>query len=301
MIPQFPKFKKLELSDSRAVDAHTRNSPYCSDFNFTSLWCWDIDRRREISLLNDNLVVKFTDYESGDPFLSYIGMRDNHATINALLDYSQSIGLPEELRLVPEIGIHDLGTDDFIVVADRANFDYVYLTSRLAQLRGRSYKYKRQDAEIFLKSHPNLGFEILDLSEMKTQQAIRSVLAAWRHRRPSQDDQSITHEAEAIENVFRLAQERDIFVGIVTTNGEATAFSIEEIENRIFSMGHFWKVADDIKGEYEYMARCMAQYLESREVTYWNWEQDLGIEALRSSKLSYRPSDFVKKFIITRA
>jgi hypothetical protein len=44
----------------------------------------------------------------------------------------------------------------------------------------------------------------------------------------------------------------------------------------------------------------MAAYLETREVTYWNWEQDLGIDSLRNSKSSYRPSDFLKKFTVTR-
>ncbi len=300
MIPEFPEFKRIEIEDSEAVDSFTKHFPYYSDFNFTSLWCWDISNKREVSVLNNNLVVRFTDYETDAPFLSFIGMHDNHRTVTKLLSYAESVGLPVELKLVPEVGIHDISDTKIGVSLDRDNYDYIYLTSRLSELAGNQYKYKRQDANRFIKSFQDHSFDIYNLNEPGTQDAIRKISSAWRARHNTPDDQSILHEADAIERIFRLASVRDIFVGIVKVDGEPSAFSIEEIENRIFSMGHFWKVAEQTQGEYEFMAQSMARHLQSREVIYWNWEQDLGIQTLRDSKLSYRPSDFLKKFIVTR-
>ncbi len=73
MIPQFPDFKHVEVDDREAVEAHThRYEPY-SDFNFTSLWAWDTSGERMISELNGNLVVRFTDYSTHEPFLSFLG------------------------------------------------------------------------------------------------------------------------------------------------------------------------------------------------------------------------------------
>ena len=55
MIPQFPKFKHVEVTDREAVETHThRFDPY-SDFNFTSLWAWDTSNERMISELSDSL------------------------------------------------------------------------------------------------------------------------------------------------------------------------------------------------------------------------------------------------------
>ncbi|MEY4580839.1 MAG: hypothetical protein RL701_5542 [Pseudomonadota bacterium] len=96
MIPQFPQFKKLVVEDHEAVDAHTRGLQSYSDYNFTSMWAWNIEERRELSMLNDNLVVKFTDYVTGEPFLSFLGKRETQRTACSLLDFSESMGLPPE-------------------------------------------------------------------------------------------------------------------------------------------------------------------------------------------------------------
>jgi hypothetical protein len=93
---------------------------------------------------------------------------------------------------------------------------------------------------------------------------------------------------------------RDLFAGVLLVDGRPVAYTIEEIVNHILSIGHFWNTAENSKGEYEFLAYKMAAYLEMREVTYWNWEQDLDIDSLRNSKSSYRPSDFLKKFTVTR-
>lgn len=302
MIPDFPEFKKVGIEDNDDVESYTRNFPYYSDFNFSSLWSWDISQCREVSILNESLVVKFTDYETGEPFLSYLGMKNNTDTALKLLEYSESIGLPPILQLMPEISIHDIDSPLLKISTDRANYDYVYLIERLASLKGNEYKSKRQSAEHFAKAHINLKFEIRSLKDIETQISIRAIAKSWRDRRdPVHDDQSIVHEVDAIENIIKLASVRDIFVGFVIVDGVATGFTVEEVVNKIFSISHFWKTAKNSRGEYEYMAREMAKYLDQREVTYWNWEQDLGIESLRASKSSYRPSDFLKKFTIVRS
>lgn len=302
MIPDFPQFKRIEIADNDDVESFTRHFPYYSDFNFASLLSWDINHRREISTLNNNLVVKFTDYETDEYFLSHLGMTENAKTVFTLLEYCEAEGLEPELKLMPEISVHDLDVvSELRVKPDQANFDYIYLTSHLASLPGNLYKSKRKAAERFEKLYPEHGYEVLDLKEARTQEMVRVIAASWRsHRDSAVDDQSIRHEVEAIENIFKLADKRDLFVGIVTINGIPNAFTIEEIVNQILSIGHFWKTANPYQGEYEYLARRTAAYLESREVTYWNWEQDLGIESLRVSKSSYRPSDFLKKFTVTR-
>jgi hypothetical protein len=62
MIPQFPKFKKIDLADLKEIEQFTKQfSPY-SDYNFISLWAWNINDAVCISKLNGNLVVRFINY-----------------------------------------------------------------------------------------------------------------------------------------------------------------------------------------------------------------------------------------------
>jgi len=51
MLPEFPKFKGIELSDKEDVEKITHKYPSYSDFNFVSMWSWDI--KGEMQILHD--------------------------------------------------------------------------------------------------------------------------------------------------------------------------------------------------------------------------------------------------------
>jgi hypothetical protein len=108
MIPAFPDFKKVEVTDREAVEAHTHKYEPYSDFNFISLWAWDTSGERMISELNGNLVVRFTDYSTNEPFLSFLGTNETEHTARTLIDYCKENGLPTTLKLMPEISVKNI-------------------------------------------------------------------------------------------------------------------------------------------------------------------------------------------------
>src|SRR3989338_6915620 len=80
MIPEFPQFKKLELSDKADVEKFTLPySPY-SDFNFTGTWSWDVRDKMQISQLNTNYVIRFINYISGEAFYTFLGKNNTTDT-----------------------------------------------------------------------------------------------------------------------------------------------------------------------------------------------------------------------------
>jgi hypothetical protein len=301
MITEFPQFKRLTLEDNEAVEAHTRAFPAYSDYNFTSLWAWDFDGTRELSILNGNLVIKFTDYLTRDPFLSFLGTNAPRLTARTLLEFSASIGLPPELHLMPESSTREMAPDDFSIVEDPANFDYVYLATDISTMNGGPYKGKRRAARAFEAEYADHSFSVIPLSDPAAQRAIRSITQSWLTLKDdAREQRGITHEMQALEKAFELASGRSLLVGILATNGAPTSFTLEEICNGRTSIAHFGKTARRITGENECLMREMASYLVQREVAYLNWEEDLGVESLRESKLSFRPVSFLRKFTITQ-
>src|SRR4051794_25871812 len=107
-IPSFPDFKPLEISDQYEIEQWVKGFPPYSDFNFVSLWSWNTSGDFEVSWLNDNLVVLFGDYGTGERFLSFLGVNQASETVDALLSYARRRGIVEELRLLPELAARAL-------------------------------------------------------------------------------------------------------------------------------------------------------------------------------------------------
>lgn len=87
MISQFPQFKELELEDKEEIEKFTSKYPPYSDFNFVSMWSWDVRGDMRVSKLNNNLVVRFTDYLTGSPFFSFLGDNNWNFFYNLLSNY----------------------------------------------------------------------------------------------------------------------------------------------------------------------------------------------------------------------
>ncbi|HET8932326.1 MAG TPA: phosphatidylglycerol lysyltransferase domain-containing protein [Polyangiales bacterium] len=303
MIPDFPRFKLLCLEDADAIAALSRALPPYSDYNFTSLWVWGgAQGRHEISVLHDNLVVRFTDYLTGEPFYSFLGVHDTLQTARALLEFSAAMGLPAELHLIPESATQMLGSDPLSSCEDQSSSDYVYLASQLSELLGGAYKSKRSALRAFESEHTDRSFSFLSLRDPEAQQTVRNITQAWMKLKNADGvGPGIAHELEAIELTIELAHLREYWVGIVSTGGVATSFSVEELTHGTWSVSHFAKSAERRRGENEYLTREIAARFVKQEVSHLNWQQDLGIESLRASKLSFRPHKMLKKFILAPA
>lgn len=297
MIPKFPEFKIVEINDKEAVEVYThRYSPY-SDFNFTNLWAWDTGDMRDermISELNGNLVVRFTDCDTGDFFFSFLGTNDPVDTIARLMRYAEESGVSPVLRLVPEESITGVQDPSFLIEEDRDNFDYLYSIEELALLKGNAFKRKRQSVSRFLRTYPDAQAFVGTLdSERKNMAAILNV---WYDQRGV----GLYNEQRAISRLCDSARTHELLITVIRTGGSAVAFSIDAILPNTFALCYFAKADANYIGVTEFLNERIAEYLMNHHVKTWNWEQDLGIAGLHRSKMSYRPQSFLKKFTISK-
>lgn len=295
MLPQYPQFKKLELGDRADIEKFTSQFPPYSDFNFTSMWCWDTLGLVRISELNNNLVVRFMDYLTGEPFYSFLGMNKVNETIEEIMKLSASEGLELKLRFISEEIIKDLNTFYFIS-EDRSNFDYIYNVSDLYAYHGAEFETQRNLINRFSRKYSKIEVSISILSYIEDD--ILSFNKKWeRQKINAQNQEELKTESKSIARVFGLNNENLLGVCIFCS-GELIAYAIDEILDSEYVICHFAKANSNFSGVYSFLMKENCKTLLSLGKKTLNYEQDLGLEGLRYAKNAFRPKKFLKKFIV---
>ena len=299
MIPQFPEFKKLELSDKNEIETFIKCFPPYSDFSFTSMWCWDTCGDMRISIYGKNLIVRFSDYLTKKPRYSFIGESLSNEIAKDLLEYSRIFAGEAKLFLVPGIPAAYLNADIFVVSPDRDAFDYIYDVRDLAQCQGSKYEQHRALVRRFDKNYPDVEIKTFNnCSEIKEE--ILNLEKIWQGNKAGQSGAAQSeNESVALRRIMEL-QDVELSIFCLFQNQKLIAFCISEIvHDGTWSIGHFGKADISYLGIYQFLFKKKAEYEASRGIAYFNYEQDLGIEGLRLSKTKLRPVGFLKKFTVS--
>lgn len=300
MIPQFPEFKKVELSDQVQIDAFLVSFQPYSDYNFTSLWSWDSGGQRQVSFHRGNLVVRFSDYTTQEPFLSFLGVNEPDATAHDLIDFAKLRGISPVLQLVPEVSVNGIRDSGLTAEEDRDNFDYIMSVSELAMLEGEFYKTKRKLMDRFVKQYPDALFETEEIMSAHTPAHVSAMLRKWEGvKKIKNKDYSIANEEDAINRTLAMTGSRRLWVSSLFVRSEIVGFSVDEILPTMYGISHFFKADSNYVGAYDLLNLKVSQHLRSMHVAFWNWEQDLGLIGLRKSKCGYAPIGFLKKYRVS--
>jgi len=302
-LPDFPNFVSLNLSHRALVQSITNQHHPYSDFNFTSMFAWNVKEEIVISSLYDNLVVRFTDYINDEVFFSLIGKNKLESTIDTLLAYCRSIGVEPRLRLVPKSVVGALTPEahaHYTIEEDRNNHDYILSVQELCDFTTSRFRRKKELHNQFVRSHgENVVFRPLDLHSEEVLFEMQNVATAWQQSRGKSINEA-RNELDAIKRSLKHHQDLSIKAVGVYIKGKLVAFNIFELLPGKVAMGHFIKADVDFKGIFEYLVHNSARYLKSLGIEYINIEQDLGINGLRKYKESYKPIGFLRKYTISQ-
>lgn len=299
-LPDFPSFGKLDITHKEILRQIASNFPTYSDFNFVSLFTWDTEGAISISLLHDNLIIKFSDYQDGSIYLTFLGSNDLEKTIDALLEYCQDQGIQTELKLIGEAVIDSLGAnsrDKYVIKEDRDNHDYILSANNMSDISNFHPK-KRTKINAFLRQYDG-KFECkeLDLDSEETHNQIRQLLRDWQLVK-NRDTEEIKREFMAIDRSLNHYKELNLLGYGTYIDGELVAFTLFELVHDKTAMLHFGKTNTRHRGSNEHLQHYLAKYLKLLDVELMNNEQDLGIEGLRKSKEASLPIYFLKKYTI---
>ena len=297
-------FREIQLSDKMWIDKCLKVSDFRGcEYSFANNLAW---RRLSDTVIchHNGFYISCSFDEKRKPVFTFPtgarcdreGIEKYKALFQDLKEYAQSVH--SELRISSVNSEHlkwmqEFYGDEIEVRANRDSFDYIYKTENLIELKGKKYHGKRNHIKRFKDN--DWSFEILT---PKAFDECAAFAADFYNDNKSYDDYSAVVEQFVIHTFFADFEYLGLKGGVLRKNGEIVGFTIGEQLNSDTFVVHIEKAKSDIQGAYpvicnEFLKAC-ASGLE-----YVNREEDLGIEGLRRSKLSYHPKFLLEKYAVT--
>ncbi|MGO8688243.1 MAG: phosphatidylglycerol lysyltransferase domain-containing protein [Thermoguttaceae bacterium] len=297
MIPSFPQFKPLQPSDQAGIESFSKRFPPYSDFNFANMWSWDTESRVHICRLAEHLVVEGTDDATGEPFYSFLGTGGSQSlrVAETLLARACAEGRQPRLKLVPHEVMALLHGTHLLFWEDRASDDYIIDVENLLLYVGTRFVHARRNVNKFMRSCPDVRVVQLDLGSKGVREEIDQLRTTWTYNK----GMSLPNEKTAMERLLAVSTALHLIGTGVYQQGRLIAFSIVEVLERGYAMGHFAKCDAEFSGLSHYLYQATARAASNRGCRYLNVQEDLGIAGLRTFKMLLRPISFLKKYAVT--
>ncbi len=291
MIPEYPKFKPIEIEDRSEVLEHLVGydiSP--CELAFSNQYMWkDLDRTK-LTTINGNLCILIDALNEEPFFLEPVGGNDVVDTTKVMLEHTGCISR------VSKTFIKDL-SKGLRVLPLRDHFDYLYRVRDLAALRGRKYDGKRNHINRFMREHVGWKFDPLRQGDGKD---VLNLFERWCELKRSPSSVSgfaYEMQRQALINAMDNYDELGLIGGAVWVGGELLGFIIGGRLNDETICVHFNYCYQHKSGIATVLLREACRTIFS-EFTYANLEQDLGMLGLRKNKESYYPLRMVEKYTI---
>ena len=291
------KFKTVTLADKAWVDeiVFSENSP-SADYNFGNIYIWDKHFRQLICPFEGRMLTKLR-YEGHPSFVFPIGTGPLRPAVEALRAFAAERGYPFRMHGITERHKQQLeekfpGCFDFTEDSDFA--DYIYSADKLATYSGKALHGKKNHCNRFEAEN---DWEFVPLTR-ELIPGCMDMLDVWSEENSDRLEKSITYEHDAIVRAFAAYEKLGLEGGVLKSGGRIVGFTVGELASRDTLDVHFEKAEGSINGAYPMVCREMTRMAMARhpELKYINREDDMGLEALRFSKLSYKPEFMLKKY-----
>lgn len=185
-----------------------------------------------------------------------------------------------------------------VVEPQRNRYDYVYLRQELTEMKGKNLKAKRNHVNKFLSEHPD--FEYVGLTPERFDEC-RQLSMLWRnevHQDIPYYNEMVRAEQRAMETVLAHWDELGMRGGCIYADGRLVAFTYgAAVTHDTFDV-LVEKADRTVDGAFNIINQQFAAHLPE-EYVYINREEDMGLEGLRKSKLSYHPHELLSYNIVT--
>ena len=269
--------------------------PRHSESMFTTLvsWLHYVDVRL---LEMEETILLITEFDGHRQFRPPLG-KPNAELLKAMVGLAKQ---EEGVRAI--VGIEESKKEwmvrhcpDLEFVPNPDYFDYVYLTSDLAELRGKNYLKIRNKLNRFNKRYEHTVEPIT----RENFDEVVMFLRRWCLWRDCESNAMLENERIAV--MYSIGNFFDLGLsGIAIRMGPSIeAISVFERMNEETAVIHFEKAMPDYDGIYQAINNAAAKIL-AKDYKFINRESDLGIEGLKEAKKRYHPHHMEKVYYIER-
>ena len=178
---------------------------------------------------------------------------------------------------------------------ERGHWDYVYSVQELIDLKGNRFHKKKNLLNQFIKKYE---YTYMPFQSELIGQAM-AMQESWCTWRDCESSDVLLAENQAI---FRVLENwellRGTLGGAIMVDGTMVAYTVAEALTPQSVVIHFEKGDTRFKGVYQAINQMFLAH-SARDFVTVNREQDLNDEGLRKSKLSYNPTELLRKSRVT--
>lgn len=289
------EFRKIELGDKEWIDRLLRLSDFRGcEYSFANNFAWHRLYETEICRYKDFYISKSEKY--GLRFTYPAGEGDRKELFGELRKYSEERGVP---LCISSVRNDDLGLFEeyfpgkYTAASDEADYDYIYLAENLRTLKGKKYHGKRNHLNRFYENN----WSYSALTEKDYDECLYFAVQSYNGNN-MYDSESAIGEQYAINTFFNNFEALGLKGGVLRVEGKVVGFTIGSRINSDTLDTHIEKADSAINGAYTAIMNEFAK-AESGDFAYINREEDLGLEGLRKSKMSYYPEFRLQKNVVT--
>lgn len=291
------EFKDISIRDRDRINTALRKSDFMGcEYSFANnlAWCRLADSR--ICFYKDFYIICAFGNDDGIPVFTFPSGEGNYTELfGELKKFSENMNYPLKISGVTEKSLEmlvNLFPDSFTAEYDRDGSDYIYRRNNLDELSGRKYHQKRSHLAKFNR----LDYDFSLICENDFDECIYFLTDNYNNK--ADTEFSAVAEQYAINTYFSNFRELELVGGIIRIDGRISAVTIGEPLNSDTFCVHIEKADRSYDGIYTGINNCFVRAcMDGFE--YVNREEDLGIEGLRKSKLSYHPAFLLNKYILT--
>ena len=286
-------FRLIEKSDiNKFKSYYDYSEAFGCDVNLLNAYLWRNEYNIRFALSEETLIKAY--FKEDDTVWGYCmptGKNIKGALQEIINDACERGKKPYIVMLTNEqrAMLEEFYPSQFTYERSPENQDYIYLTKDLVMLAGKRYHGKRNHIARFYKTYDDFRFETIDSSNKAD---ALSVAVEWCRENSINPDKN--EEIAAISEALEMYEEYNLQGAVLYVEDKPVAMTLgSEISDRVFDI-NFEKALRTYEGVYAVINNEFAKTLTKYE--FINREEDMGIEGLRKSKLSYNPVIILDRF-----
>ena len=180
------------------------------------------------------------------------------------------------------------------VAETRGQWDYLYSKADLVGLKGNRYHKKKNLLNQFVKNYPHV-YAPLTADSVGQALALQDAWCTWRD---CESSATLAAENRVIARILKAwGRLEGVLAGGLWVKEALVAYTVAEALDPNTLLIHFEKGDAGFKGVYQAISQLFLADQGDRFTTV-NREQDLDDAGLRQAKLSYHPTNFLRKYEI---